>query len=268
MEPGHQQLTSTQRRAQDVGAQPVATVQPIGGTRVNLPVAQCATSQAGPAGTSQLPTATPIYVAPNGQPIHMNMPPGATMNTGGIPVQAFAMGGPRVAGGGAPMMHPGQVRYVHPQAGAFHVVEVMELSPQERRLMPVFQLARLVRIFAVIDLIWVVLLALRAWPLMAAILGPLCGYQSTIKFEPNQARVYIFFNLLTIAFRIYQFTLPDVTNVAVLFGVCLIIIALYIIRLIATFIAAIEHLSEEDLHVLRNPNQLHRHASWNGAFGM
>ena len=49
------------------------------------------------------------------------------------------------------------------------------------------------------------------------------------------------------------------TNVQVLFGVLSIIISFYIMRLIATFIAAVNGLDEEDLNLLRSPNNLGRH---------
>ena len=224
-----------------------------------------------------LPTATPIqYMGQQGAPVVMQG--GRVVHMGGMPMHAFG-GAPGARayvhpgmqqhpGMQHPGMHPGMhsphghggVNFYGPQAGGIHEVIVMEMSEQERRLLPVYHLGKLVRIFAIIDIVWVVLLGLQnpLWFLLLVI--PLSGYQATIKYHTGLARVYILFQLLQVLRACYSFSLATTTNVQILFGVIHIIISFYIVRLIVTFIQVLNTLDSSDLTLLRSPaNTLGQH---------
>ena len=146
------------------------------------------------------------------------------------------------------------------QAGGIQEVIVMEMSEQERRLLPVYHLGKLVRIFAIIDIVWVVLLGIRVPYYFFLLVIPLCGYQATIKYHTGLAKVYILFQLLQVLRACYDFSLATTTNITILFGVIHIIIAFYIVRLIVTFIQVLNTLDDSDLTLLRSPaNTLGQH---------
>lgn len=114
------------------------------------------------------------------------------------------------------------------------------------------QLGRIVRMFAVVDLVLCVLYALQGYfALVVLILGPLCGYVGAKTYSSALTSAYVGFCVVGLAWRVFNFiSYRDVTTRVL--SLITIILASYITRLVARFYAILRLIPPNGQVLLRN----------------
>jgi len=163
-----------------------------------------------------------------------------TGQDGGLPV-AIPVGGMGMGMGGMGMM---------PMMGLMN-------PAQTERLMTVHRLGRAVKLFAIIDGIFLLIFALEWWPLAIAVILPICGYYGAQLYRRCYIYLYMFYLILTIGLRIYFMTRATQVVWTLIFVVG-VIIELYIMKIVYRFDQMIKDLTPEEkqeLYFLQYPHR-------------
>jgi len=160
---------------------------------------------------------------------------------------------------------PSQDYGVDGQGGGFPVavpitegpVALPQVFPHSERLINIHRLGRAVKLFAIIDGIFLLIFALNYWPLAIAIILPICGYYGAQLYRRCYIYLYLIYLVLTIALRVYYITQSQIVVWMLIFIVG-IIIELYIMRIVWRFDQMIKDLTDDDkreLYFLQNPHR-------------
>jgi len=136
-------------------------------------------------------------------------------------------------------------------------VVIPQVYPNNERLINVHRMSRAVKLFAIIDGIFLLIFALSYWPLAIAIILPICGYYGAQLYRRCYIYLYLIYLVLTIALRVYYISVrPEV--VWMLIFIVGIIIELYIMKIVWKFDQMIKDLTEDDkreLYFLQYPHR-------------
>jgi len=125
------------------------------------------------------------------------------------------------------------------------------------RLIQIYRLGRAVRLFAIIDGIFLLIFALSYWLLSIAIILPICGYYGAQQYRRCYIYLYMLYLVGNVGLRIYLITLTSVV-VWMLIYIVGILIELYIMRIVYNFDQMIKDLTDEDKRQLQFLNNPHR----------
>jgi len=148
-----------------------------------------------------------------------------------------------------------------PVAIPIHDQNMMPLPmilPQHERLMQIHRLSRAVRLFAIIDGIFLLIFALSYWLLALAIILPICGYYGAQHYRRCYIYLYMLYLVGNVALRIYLIVTQSTAVVWVLIFIVGIMIELYIMRIVWIFDKMIKDLTDEEkrqLLLLQNPHR-------------
>jgi len=136
-------------------------------------------------------------------------------------------------------------------------VVLPQVFPHSERLINIHRLGRAVKLFAIIDGIFLLIFALNYWPLAIAIILPICGYYGAQLYRRCYIYLYLIYLVLTIALRVYYITQSQIVVWMLIFIVG-IIIELYIMRIVWRFDQMIKDLTDDDkreLYFLQYPHR-------------
>jgi hypothetical protein len=156
-------------------------------------------------------------------------------------------------GTGQPGMIPVAIP-IHDQMG---VMAPPMIYPQHERLITVYRLGRAVKLFAIIDGIFLLIFALTYWLLALAIVLPICGYYGAQQYRRCYIYMYMLYLVGNVGLRVYFITQATVVVWMLIFVVG-IIIELYIMKIVWNFDKLIKDLTDEDkreLQFLQNPHR-------------
>jgi len=119
------------------------------------------------------------------------------------------------------------------------------------------QLGRVVRMFAVVDIVLCVLYALQgSYTLTILILGPVCGYVGAKKYSSALTSAYVGFLVVSLAWRVVNFIVYTNVTARVL-SLITIVFAFYIARLVARFYSILRLIPPNGQILLRNLDAAH-----------
>lgn len=144
----------------------------------------------------------------------------------------------------------GQVIAVQQYPGGpmvLHVAGPAESDPDAERLGMIFQMGRALRVFTLIDIIFLIFWVLVFWPLIFLAVFPLCGYVGGRDYDYTKTTIYYVFCVLnTIARLVWLVAVVDDSAVrAVLIGIGVAIEA-YIAVLVWRFMKLIRGVTQAD----------------------
>jgi hypothetical protein len=166
---------------------------------------------------------------------------------------------------GAPMQTQG-VDYGTGQAGMIpvaipihdqHMAPAMIFPQQQERLIAVYRLGRAVKLFAIIDGIFLLIFALTYWLLALAIILPICGYYGATQYKRCYIYMYMIYLVGNVGLRIYLITQAGQVLWTLIYVVG-IIIELYIMKIVWNFDKLIKDLTDEDKRELQYLQHPHR----------
>ena len=152
---------------------------------------------------------------------------------------------------------------VYGQTVTIVVEDIPDLTEQEQRLMPVYQLGRRVKSAGATDSFFVLLASLFYTPFFLALFPfAICGYWAGKKFNKVFAYIYMFYYLLFISavgfviHYIYEHNNEkgeDVQIWVIILAVFMVLIALCFMRVNMLFINELHRLTPQDQACLANP---------------
>ena len=110
--------------------------------------------------------------------------------------------------------------------------------------------ARVIKIYSLIDVLFVIIWSLAYWPLALAIIFCACGYHGANHVKPNYIIAYAIFIVGSIGFRIWFIIVIQSLFYSILFAIG-ILIELYILTVVVKFAKQIQNVSEEDRAAIR-----------------
>jgi hypothetical protein len=147
------------------------------------------------------------------------------------------------AGGGVGAPHPG-LAFVRGPNGEHIVLHFEDQEDEEANINR--QLSKAVKMFSIIDVIFLIVWTFSYWLLALGIVLTICGYFGAKKYRPNLVLLYLVYLLLSIALRSYWISqMTDNALFCVVIGVG-IAIELYIMRIVWIFFSRIRNLTEAE----------------------
>jgi len=113
------------------------------------------------------------------------------------------------------------------------------------RVLESWQLGRAVKMFSIVDGIFLLLWAFSNWPLVFAVLLAICGFYGATHYKLPFVCLYVFYLLFSIAIRIYWMT-PYQSFFLTLVLVLGVLIEFYILNITIKFIKVIRRLTPAD----------------------
>jgi len=129
--------------------------------------------------------------------------------------------------------------------------------PNQDRLIQIYRLGRAVKLFAIIDGIFLLIFALSYWLLAIAIILPICGYYGAQQYRRFYLYLYMLYLVGNVALRIYFITQTTIVAWMLIFIVG-VLIEMYIMRIVYNFDRMIKDLTEEEkrqLIFMQNPHR-------------
>jgi len=127
-----------------------------------------------------------------------------------------------------------------------------------QRVMDAWQLSRAVKMFAIVDALFLLIWSFAAyWPMVLLILA-LCGYYGALHYRLSYVVMYVMYLLFIIGLRIYWIVQDQGEFVLTLMLVLGVLIEVYILNLTIRLIMVLRRLTDAERHELRTLHHPHQ----------
>ena len=181
------------------------------------------------------------YNVENESVIHLvlrqNQPQAQQSESGeGVPAEAEGVGAGGAAGG------PGMIAI---PIGAANLGPVADVN-----LLRTLQLSKTVKLFSLIDVVFVIIWSIAFWPLILAVGFCMAGYIGATQFRPALVSLYAVYIVLSIGLRAWLIVYSDSLAYSILVGIGL-LIEIYIFTLVVKFVKLIYRFTPEERDAAR-----------------
>jgi len=114
-----------------------------------------------------------------------------------------------------------------------------------QRVLDAFQLSRAVKLFAIVDGVFLLIWSFQIWYLALGVVLAICGYYGATHYRAPYVYMYVLYLLLSIAYRLYWMSRGQnaITTLVVVLGI---VIEFYILNITLKLIGVLKRLTDNE----------------------